>query len=600
MKLYDRFKAGIQGFSDAVGRFPLTAAFLIAVAILNGMMINEGGFDYEKYLVTLIVGAFLSIVLQMAYERFYTKSIARIMFMVLTLLLTFGYYLTILNVPELSMEIGIKTAVALFGLLVGFLWVPSIKSRITFNETFMAGFKSFFISMFFSGVMMSGLSMIYGATDQLLFSVNEKIYPHTANIVFVLFAVMYFLSLTPRYPGKRDLMKEDGEVDAVADEVSKATFCPKFLEILISYIIIPLSMIFTMILLMYIVLNIRGSFWEDALLEPMLVSYIVVVILLYILASKLENQFARIFRKIFPKVLLPIVLFQTVNSFLKIGDFGLTHGRYFVIIFGIFAFISGLVFNFKSVEKNGIVPMVLIICIVISIVPPVDAFTVSRTSQVRILENVLINNGMLVDGEIVPNPDIDEDAKKKITEVTRYLNRMDYEDNIEWMPDEFDYYRDFDDVFGFSPYREPVKYSRDDGEYIYISTNMDEMVDISGYDWFVKTRVEFYEYDRGPDEYIFVDDGIEYRVVKETGEEDFSISVYDHNDMKIIDITSSEIIAKFEDYYLNSEMIPIEEAQVVSENDKGAIKVVVQYLDIYNSDDEYRYNAEIYLLVKIK
>jgi hypothetical protein len=47
-------------------------------------------------------------------------------------------------------------------------------------------------------------------------------------------------------------------------------------------------------------------------------------------------------------------------------------------------------------------------------------------------------------------------------------------------------------------------------------------------------------------------------------------------------------------------MIPIEEAQVVSENDKGAIKVVVQYLDIYNSDDEYRYNAEIYLLVKIK
>jgi hypothetical protein len=408
---------------------------------------------------------------------------------------------------------------------------------------------------------------------------------------------MYFLSITPKYPGNRDFSKEDKDLSIIEGEVSKYTFCPKYLEILISYIVIPLSMIFTLILLLYIVRNIGGSFWTDALLEPMLVSYIVVVILIYILASRLDNRFAEVFRKLFPKVLLPIVIFQTVNSFLRIGDFGLTLGRYYVILFGIFAFISGLVFSFKPVEKNGLVPMVLIICIVISIVPPFDAFSVSRRSQVSILENVLENNGMLVEGEIMPNSELEEGEREKITETTRYLNSMDYIGDIEWMPEDFDYYRDFEEVFGFSSY----VYSESKGDYIYVSTNTDRVLDISGYDWFIQTHVAYSEDDdRVPEEYIFVDEEKEYTVVKETNEEDFSISVYDSNNKKIIDITGSEIIAKFEDNYQKSETIPLEEAQVVSENDKGAINVVIQYLDIYNSDEEYRYNAEIYLLVKIK
>jgi hypothetical protein len=597
MKLLDRFKIGIEELSNAFGRFPLTAAFLIAIAILDGIMIQTEEFDFEKYLATLIVGAFLSIVFQMVYERFCKKYIARLLLMSLTAVLTLGYYLTIKYVTDLSMEIGVKTAVAIFGLFIAFLWVPSIKSRITFNESFMAGFKSFFIAMFFSGVLFSGLSMVYGATNELLFEVNSKIYPHTANIVFVLFATMYFLSLTPKYPGNRDFSKEDKDLSIIEGEVSKYTFCPKYLEILISYIVIPLSMIFTLILLLYIVRNIGGSFWTDALLEPMLVSYIVVVILIYILASRLDNRFAEVFRKLFPKVLLPIVIFQTVNSFLRIGDFGLTLGRYYVILFGIFAFISGLVFSFKPVEKNGLVPMVLIICIVISIVPPFDAFSVSRRSQVSILENVLENNGMLVEGEIMPNSELEEGEREKITETTRYLNSMDYIGDIEWMPEDFDYYRDFEEVFGFSSY----VYSESKGDYIYVSTNTDRVLDISGYDWFIQTHVAYSEDDdRVPEEYIFVDEEKEYTVVKETNEEDFSISVYDSNNKKIIDITGSEIIAKFEDNYQKSETIPLEEAQVVSENDKGAINVVIQYLDIYNSDEEYRYNAEIYLLVKIK
>ncbi len=36
------------------------------------------------------------------------------------------------------------------------IWVPVIKSEISFNKSFMITFKSFFIALFFSGVIFAG------------------------------------------------------------------------------------------------------------------------------------------------------------------------------------------------------------------------------------------------------------------------------------------------------------------------------------------------------------------------------------------------------------------------------------------------------------
>src|SRR5690606_20333630 len=236
-----------------------------------------------------------------------------------------------------------KTGVAIFALVMAFIWVPSIKSKITFNESFMSVFKAFFITVLFSAVISIGLDAILLAVDQLLFSLNYKAYGHVLNIVFSLFAPTFFLSFTPPYPGKKDAGRLGGDKALQEGKVAKAVDTPKLLGILISYIIIPLTAVYTVILLAYVLLNIRGDFWTNNLLEPMLVSYAITVILVYILASSIENQFAVLFRKVFPKVLIPIVLLQTVASILRIGEMGITHGRYYVILFGIFAIIAGVI-----------------------------------------------------------------------------------------------------------------------------------------------------------------------------------------------------------------------------------------------------------------
>ncbi len=585
----------IYNVSNAVGRFPLTAVFLLIAVVLNGMMIHDREFSFEKHLMTIAVGVLLSALFQMIYERFYSKRTTRFSFMGLTVLLMAGYYFTIMNQFDLRMEAEIKTFVLLFGLFIGFLWVPSIKNKTTFNEVFMVSFKSFFIALLFSVVLMAGFSLVFLAIDELLFDVNSDIYAHASNVIFILFAVMYFLSLIPIYPGAREGMDEGATKSTSLDNLAKATSCPKYLEILISYIVIPISVIFTLILLAYIVINVSGSFWNDALLEPMLVSYIVVVILLYILSSRMHNKSTVLFRKYFPKILIPIVIFQTLNSFLRIGDFGLTYGRYYVILFGIFAFIASLVFSLKPVEKNGIVPMVLIICIAISLIPMLDAFSVSKTSQIKVLESTLVENEMLRDGEVKPKPEIQENGREKIVETMQYLNRMEYLNELAWLPEDFEYYKDFSDVFGFSPY----EYPRSDVEYFHFRSENNRMIDIAGYDYFAQTHISNYDGAKNADKNILVTEDDRYQVVHEVDENDSRIVLRDIDGNEIASLADQAILKHFENYIENDYTLSLEEASVVSENEQATFKLVVFYIDIDKSEEHTQFNAEIYLLVDL-
>ena len=335
------------------------------------------------------------------------------------------------------------------------MWVPVIKSKISFNSSFMISFKSLFNSLFFSGVIFAGISIILTAINQLIFTIDYTAYPHTVNIVFIIFAPMYFLSLIPIYPGVKNNSKNQEKMDLQKESIDESAHCPKFLEVLISYILIPLIAVFTLILVIYIIKNIGGEFWTDNLLEPMLVSYAITVILVYILASEIENKFTAFFRKVFPKVLVPIVLFQITSSILSLADTGVTHTRYYVILFGLFAAVSGVLLSFLPVRKNGVIAALLIVFATISIVPPVDAFTISRSSQTDTLKNVLEQNNMLENNKILPNESISNKDKQTITNAINYLSRMEYTKKIAWLPEDFNAYEDFSDTFGFKEYQDP-------------------------------------------------------------------------------------------------------------------------------------------------
>lgn len=609
MKAIDKLRNKISGVYNAMSRYPLTVIFLIAAAIVNAKGINRGE-SYDKLLLTFVVGACLGFVVQAAFERFFEKFLHRIIFMVISVLLTVGYFLIVNQYTTTSLETWIRTSVALLALIIAYIWVPVIKSTVSFNESFMSAFKSFFNSLLFSVVLFIGISLIITAIDLLLFRVNEKSHMHVLNIIAILFAPIYFLSLIPIYPGvwskkllndKFEYAKESIKHDE--EKIIKSSSCPRFLEILISYIIVPLLSIYTVILVIYIVKNIKLKFWTDNRLEPMLVGFAITVILVYILASKIENKFAQLFRKIFPKVLVPIVMFQIVSSILKTQDTGITHGRYYVILFGIFAAISGIFLSFIAVRKNGIVAILLIAFSVFSIIPPVDAFTISRTNQKKMLENVLIKNNMLLDNKITPNLSIPEEDKKIISATINYLVMMGYTKDIAYLGKDFNLYSDFNDTFGFYPYEENM-YTQ---ESVHMSLNQESPVIISGYDALVVVSFNLNRNNPDPNNssYDFKKEGKTYTISKSDSLDSGKLWLSNDKNEELIQVNIKDVFDKFDtstvgNYEISKNLVTADQATFTQENDNAVVSLIALNLNIEKSNSAHQYSGDFYVLVKIK
>lgn len=422
------------------------------------------------------------------------------------------------------------------------------------------------------------------------------------NLVASLFTPLFFLSHIPVYPGKLKEGREMAELSRHEERLKKATSYPKFLDMLISNIVIPLTFIYTIILLLYVLLNIRGDFWTKNLLEPLLVSYAITVILVYILASNLDNFLAQLFKRIFPKVLIPIVLFQMIASLLKIKEMGVTYGRYYVIMFGLFAFIAGIMFILLHPKKNGHIVAVLLAFSVISITPPVDAFTVSQANQVHLLEKTLLKNNMLINNKVVPNDNIPAEDKQIITRTISYLYNVDGLHRLNWIPKNILSYDRFYATFGFNEVYDINDPEMDvPHQYLYVSLEGNAVFDIGDYDVMTAMQLSSSEGITTKEESKFEKDGVSYTIVRQRREEMESLVILNNKNeemirlelVNIFDTLTGDVV---EGQGSGEDILTSEQATFVKETPQAKLGVIIKSLDMYDSD----YNIDMYVLVKIK
>lgn len=597
MKVVKNLQQTFQGIIRASTRYPLTLLFLLALTISNLIMINQEKDIYTNYLFTLFIGVVLTGVAQQLYERFFHKQVHRFMLLAAACLLTIGYYFILPNDTLYDIEVIIKTSVLVFASLLLYILIPTIKRKLTFNESFIAAFKAFFITVLFTIVIAIGASSILFAIDRLLFSIGDKLTLHVLNIIFSLFAPLYYLSFTPYYEEIKNGSISEEEKLMVSERLNEAISVPKMLEVLISYVFIPLTAIYTGILLAYLAINIRGNFWTNNLLEPMLVSYTVVVILVYILSSTIENKSTALYRKIFPKLLIPIVLFQTIASILKIGELGVTQGRYYVILFGVFATIAGFIFSFLSVKKNGIAIAVLITFCILSIIPPIDAFTVSRVNQTNLLEKTLRENEMLKENKIIPKASISKEDKIKITSTTNYLAEMSYAKKLDWLPGDLTNNNNFETTFGFTKEYENQDIE-DMGRYINLDYENDLNISLEDYQQFM--RLHFYASDSeisSSKDISFEINGVMHTVVQQQKDNNHIVVIQDAAGKEQMSISMEPI---FDDLLSEEnpkkEILTVEEATVIKENEQFKVKLIVESLNEYDS----QYAGDVYVFIQIK
>lgn len=583
-----------RGLSAAIIRFPFTVACLLAATALTCYTIYQP-YDIPlaitKGIFTLVVGAMLGLTAQFSLERFDRLSGKNLPVYGLTLLLTAAYWAILWPAPEISDEVVVRSIVAVFAMLCAILWMPAYKERADFNIISLIHFKSFFTSILYSIVVTAGISAILFAIDTLLIEISSDSYAYVMAIVWVLFAPVFYLSLLPKFNWKTEEEKE---------QAREKSHYPKFFEVLVCYIAIPLFTAYTLVLLSYFVKILVTFVWPSGIIGPMVLIYSAVGLVIFILASLPENRFAILFRKVFPKVWIPIIIMQLASVWIRLDAYGITASRYYVTSFAIFSLASAVILSLWPIRRNKVIALLAAFFAIVSIIPPVDAFSLARNSQIQRIEGYLIAEGILSqEGTLTPNPNATGESKKEITNIISYLSYNSSLEYISWLPEDFLYYRDMEEVFGFEPFY-PNDFTPGD-KYFYASLDAEEPLDISGYQ--ISFNISDYgHYGEKENKRPFTLDGLKYTLVSaRVSDADVEISLRDEAGNQLIGTRIFEFAEKIMADSSPAKEIysPEDMTYVVNQNGYG-IKIIFTSINI----SQYGSNAvngaySAYVLIQI-
>lgn len=423
-------------------RFPFAILFIILTTLFTMLSIQLDQDTFIREAVAAGLAALLFAVGHLAVEGFLAerKKIHLPLFITIFILSSL-YYLYLIQTDLFYSEISsIRSLVLYFTFSVTFIAIPTIKSPYTFSETLIPFIKSLFSSLLIAIVFYIGVAAVLGAFSTLFTPLSFEWFARASALIFTLVAPIYFLSGIPLYIDKEE-----------TDTVNDALLRPTLLSVLIDYIVVPLLLIFSVLLIAYIGINITGEFWLDNLIEPMLISYVTIGFITLFLTEHSTKSWVGLFNRYFPYLLLVIAVFQSISSSIKSFELGLTHGRYFVLLFGIFAISGVLIYAFfKSFKK--VIPFILVTLGLISILPFIDAVSIGIASQVRQVEAIIDQDQLDGASENLSSIDFSHDEMVQISYSFSYLEQANALDRLEWLPDNFNYYNQFQSFFGFDPY----------------------------------------------------------------------------------------------------------------------------------------------------
>lgn len=578
MKPISSLKNILSGLYLSLKRFPLTILLSVSIAVILIAVSELKPVEDTLRKIALVsaLGLPLSLSIKLSFEKRNEENIVKLITAyVLSAIFLVLYYFIFLK--SLNMAANTRYIAVSLTLYLCFLFIPYFPRKDQFEMYIISILSSLFITVLYSLVLYGGLSAILFTVDKLLgIQILGKVYYYTWLLVVFIFAVSYFLSGIP-----------------LKDKTFSPKAYPKLLKILLLYIVMPLLTVYTIILYIYFGKIIISMQWPVGLVSHLVLWYsVIVTIVLFLITPILEeNNWACKFLKFTPKLLLPLLLMMFISIGIRINAYGVTERRYYIVILALWIFCIMLYFSFTRGLKNIIIPFTLSIIALVSVFGPISSFSISKYSQNKRLEKILIQNNMLKDGSIQRNSDVPKQDKANISSILDYFNRNHNLNEVKYVPAGFKM-EDINNVFGFS-YENSIYESPEN--YFYFSGNLDKKaLDIRGYDYLFETR------------YLMNRNRISYNGLSAIYDyENSKISInYEGKEIYVRDlgIFAKQIIDKHGIQY-GSNSLSEEEMTFQEENDKIKIKFIFQSISgrknaaNHNLDNK---GFEFYMLVKIK
>jgi hypothetical protein len=205
-----------------------------------------------------------------------------------------------------------------------------------------------------------------------------------------------------------------------------------------------------------------------------------------------QNKWANIFKKLYLILIFPLLGMMFTSIGIRIGEFGFTENRYFILIIGLWSTFAVVFMNIYKGRKNTILLMSLAVTAFLTVCGPWDAFNISVISQNNRFVSILNKYSMISDGRIVKaSKEVEDTDKKEISEIIRYFQYSHEYKDLKILPKDFTKDK-MKEVFGFEEF-----FGSTPGEMNYFNyfrvSNVSSVV--SGYD--VMYGFEFYNNSAG-------------------------------------------------------------------------------------------------------
>lgn len=588
MKIFYKALNTLNRSKSAYKRFTLSMVFIILSAIFfsyyvaSNSVVEYYSSDprqvYFKIAWLLIIATAGATFLTLFKEALKTSSkneyelkrskYIQVAAIIILLILIFGVYSKLFQQEDfMAYDTKYIYFGVLFFLTCSCIFIGKIFNHKNFVKYFFKIVEAMFISLSFSTVLFLGMAAIYFLITKLFdIAIVDKVYIITFIIIYLPFNVGIFLSYFPR-----------SEIDFDNYKLAKP------FVILVSYITVPIFMIYACILYMYFLkILIQAELPKGIITNLVLVFALLTVILLFISSVIKSNKLVEKFREFFPVIMIPILVMMFYAIFIRISNYGLTENRYFVIAAGIYTLISMIYYIFYRSNSNIVIFISLAAIIFLSTVGPVSAYNLSASSQDARLASILNANGMLESNQIKPKKNVSLDDKIQIKEIVEYLSNSHRSWESKYLPKNFEFNNEnFEEVFGFNI--EDDKLFSGDSEYNF---KFDRPVDIRGYDKILKFDSFDIKKSLVGNYFVDVEDGT-YTIGYKNGRTEFDLTSF----------TAKEVFDKMIALKESKDIVDVEDLKIEGVSNKIKYKIVFTLVGYYGSKNELsNYYIEFYLL----
>lgn len=422
----------------AFKRFPLSLSAVIAGTVMGIYLVhlnthgqNETVETLSKLLMCCYLGLTLFLSLQLLSE---TKKLSRNQNVLLQtggIILLIIYYFSLGSFKDIGAKEIVRFALYAISLHLLVAYAPFIKTGNAngfwqYNKTL---FIRFLTSALYSGVLYIGLALALLAIDNLFkVEVNDKCYFDLWLILAGIFNTWFFLAGIP----------------TSLTELNTITEYPKGLKIFTQFVLLPLVAIYLIILYAYsgkIAIEMElPKGWVSNLIIGYAIAGILSFLLIWPLENKEEHRWIKASNRFFYILLLPLIVLLALAIYVRIGDYGITENRYFIVVIALWLTAIALYFLFSKSKNIKLIPISLCIITLLSSFGPWGAFSISETSQVNRLEKLLIEEKLLVDGKIQKSPILLRNKNtQKIVSILDYLDDIHGYNALQpWFTQSFD------------------------------------------------------------------------------------------------------------------------------------------------------------------